>query len=502
MSTDATLFDPEAEKQVAGIAAGWHKHLAHVRATLKPQHISDLAMQACYVTGLEMLQDGLPEDPVLFAERLAKHAGDEKLDLHFISKITNNVQSVAHLAYYADIVIEKAQRRERLEFFTRAGKLLSDGADLATVDERCAKFLSECEPAAKDRIGSFSAMAKKKENQALNPVVIDGIVREGETINIVSDSKVGKTWFVHLLALSICAGLDWLGMMLEQGRVLLLDNELHEPTLVSRIRQIARALNLDEADYAENLDVECFRGRLVDIHAVVAMLSRIPKGKYKVVILDSLYRFAPEGFNENDNAHTTAMYNLLDSAAARLGCAIVCVRHSSKGSQSNKSVIDTGAGAGAQARAVDCHLVLRAHEEEGAFVMAAALRSFAKLEPIVVRFEWPLFFAAPELDPEMLAPDKPKRKAKADDSSGSGILEAGWTADRFVTEFITNKPQSRDAIIEAAIKGGLSKARASVFMRIAEGNGTAHLHRGADRRLKLYANVPQFVIADTPEVVA
>ncbi|QDU30292.1 Regulatory protein RepA [Anatilimnocola aggregata] len=482
----SALYDEQAERQVAGISILQHSLLAIVQDVLKPFHFADLASRACYVTGLEMLRESMPPDPLLFVARLKRHT-DEAIDTAFISRLATNVQSIAHLSHYSELVIEKFELRQRHEHALTTQQMIIDGSSIPDIDAHSNLFVTSRERAS-SRIGSFAQMAKKDANQMLRRAVIEGIVREGETINVVSDSKVGKTWFVHGMALSICAGVDWIGYPVSQGKVLLLDNELHEPTLVHRIQQIAATLQIEESRFAERLDVECYRGRLVDIHGVVERLKQTTPGAYKAVILDSLYRFAPKGFDENSNAHTTELYNLIDSAAAHLGCAIVCVRHTSKGSQSNKSVTDTGAGAGAQSRAADCHLVLRAHEEESAFVVAAALRSFPKMEPFTVKFEWPVFFRTPELDPALLAPDKP-RKSKT--PLPEAPLEPSWDAELFASEFLTAAPQSQAAIIAAAVKAGMSERRASVLLRSATDSRLAFLWLGGDRRQKAFANRPQ-----------
>ncbi|WP_425618778.1 AAA family ATPase [Anatilimnocola sp. NA78] len=490
----AALYDARAERQVAGIAILRHSLLAIVQNGLKAFHFADLACRACYATGLEMLRESMPEDPVLFEARL-KHHTDEAISTAYLSRLANEVQSIAHLSHYSDLVTEKFELRQRHEHAVTTQHMTIDGSSLQDIDSHLRLFVTSRERATA-RIGSFAQMACKDTNQMLRHVVIEGIVREGETINIVSDSKVGKTWFVHGLALSICAGVEWLGFPISQGKVLLLDNELHEPTLVHRIRQIAGTLRLDESTFAERLDVECYRGRLTDIHGVVERLKRTTPGSYKAVILDSLYRFAPKGFDENSNAHTTELYNLIDSAAAHLGCAIVCVRHTSKGSQSNKSVTDTGAGAGAQSRAADCHLVLRAHEEESAFVVAAALRSFPKMEPFTVKFEWPVFFRAPELDPTLLAPDKP-RKSKT--PHPEALLEPSWNAQQFASDFVTSQPQSQATIISAAVKAGLSERRAGALLKSATDSRLAFLWQGSDRRQKAFANRPQTTLGMVSE---
>ena len=73
-------------------------------------------------------------------------------------------------------------------------------------------------------------------------------------------------------------------------------------------------------------------------------------------------------------------------------------------------------------RAADTHLVLREHELEKHLVIDAACRSWAPIQPAVVRFEYPRFYPEPMADPKTL---KKARKGKDD----------GWNVDRFVDEF-------------------------------------------------------------------
>ena len=105
--------------------------------------------------------------------------------------------------------------------------------------------------------------------------------------------------------------------------------------------------------------------------------------------------------SENDNAAETLVYNRIDEIAERTRGAVVLIHHASKGSQTDKRVTDVGAGARAQSRAADCHLVLREHEEPGVVVLEAAVRSFAPVEPLALRWQFPLW-VPDDSDPELL----------------------------------------------------------------------------------------------------
>ena len=226
----------------------------------------------------------------------------------------------------------------------------------------------------------------------LNPPIVHGLFRQGETVNIVSTSKVGKSWLGYGLALSVITGQPWLERFdTEQGRVLLVDNELHRATLSNRIPAVAKELGIQPAAYASDLEIWPLRGNLRNIVQLGEDFTDVAPGHFKIVICDAKYRLALPDKSENDNAHEAAVYNLLDQYAARTGAAFVLIHHSSKGNQSEKRVTDVGAGAGAQSRAADCHIILREHEEPDVAVLDAAVRSFAPVEPLALRWEFPLW---------------------------------------------------------------------------------------------------------------
>lgn len=53
----------------------------------------------------------------------------------------------------------------------------------------------------------------------LRPVVIEGILRRGETANIIASPKVGKSFLAGNLAWSVADGRPWLSHEVEQGKV-------------------------------------------------------------------------------------------------------------------------------------------------------------------------------------------------------------------------------------------------------------------------------------------
>lgn len=258
----------------------------------------------------------------------------------------------------------------------------------------------------------------------LRPVLIDGYLRLGETMNVIASPKVGKSWLVAGLAFAVANGREWMGARCSKGRVLLVDNELHPETLTDRLRRVADAMG----ETMGGLDVLSLRGQGADIHQLAGRFERLRPGDYSLIVLDAFYRFLPQGTNENDNCQMMHVYNLLDHIARQTGAGVAVVHHSSKGNQTNKAQTDVGSGAGTISRAADTHLTIRPHEEPGYFVLEAVTRSFKSPPALSVYFKYPAWeVSAIEAS---LAPER--KSAQVDrDAETRKVLLAVLKADRW-----------------------------------------------------------------------
>lgn len=311
---------------------------------------------------------------------------------------------------------------------------------------------------------------------ALRQPVIHGLLRQGETMNVISAPKIGKSWLVTDLALAVATGRPWLDIFAtERGDVLIIDNELHGETSANRIPKVAEARGVRLEDIGQKLFVQNLRGHLLDIFTLGSYFGSLDPGRFKVIILDAFYRFMPMDTDENDNGRMASLYNQLDSYADRLGCSFVLIHHTSKGNQSGKSITDVGAGAGSQSRATDTHLVLRPHEEEDAVVLDAAVRSWAPVMPRCLRWTFPVWEPADELDPLALRGEQPRRKAMAPQPT--------WNIDRFIEAFVSDEPRALEAILVAANAQGINDWQARKFLRAAEASERVYAHSAGRGRL-------------------
>jgi hypothetical protein len=325
----------------------------------------------------------------------------------------------------------------------------------------------------------------------LREPVIHGLLRAGETMNVIAASKTGKSWLVSDLALAVATGRPWLdAFATEPGNVLVIDNELHRETSAHRIPKVMAARGIGMSEVGDRIAVANLRGRLKDIVGLGAYFAEMEPGRYQVIILDAFYRFMPKDTDENDNGTMAQVYNSLDSYAARLGCSFVLVHHSTKGNQSGKSITDVGAGAGAQSRATDTHLVLRPHEQPDVVVLDAAVRSWPPIQPCCLRWTFPVWTLDDTLDPADLRPERPRRKPKSQSDSGDlSPAKPTWNPETFTAAFVGPKPATTLAIIQAAMEAGLSERRATKLLKHAEHEGRVYRWRfGATQPVQFAAN--------------
>jgi hypothetical protein len=269
----------------------------------------------------------------------------------------------------------------------------ADGAGVASVDDVREKG---------EQLEFRDAWAASFHPQPLRPVLVEGMLRVGEVANFVAATKAGKSWLGLGLLFAVASGNDWLGRRVSPGNVLLVDNELHPETLQNRLFEVGRALQLGPEARKHRFDYLTLRGNWKDFPAVNELVrSRYKKGELSLILCDAKYRFFGGELEENDNGAQTVFHNMADRFAAEMDCAIAFVHHATKGSQAEKSVVDMGSGGGAQARAVDAHIVLRPHSLDGHAVMEAAVRSFPSVEPSTIRFDFPIWSTVSGVAPEV-----------------------------------------------------------------------------------------------------
>ena len=236
----------------------------------------------------------------------------------------------------------------------------------------------------------------------LKPELIEGILRQGHKMLIVSSSKAGKTFALIELAVSIAEGRRWIGFRCKQGRVLYLNMELDEASFDDRMKKVYEKLDIQNM-HPENIDIVHLRGKIEKLDRLVPQINRTLKTKeYAAVILDPTYKLGIG--DENAAEQVTAFCNAIDKIA-NSGVSVIYAHHHSKGAQGAKASMDRASGSGVFARDADALLDMielripaerldEAKEEYGekvtAWRMDATLREFQRIEPVNLFFSYPL----------------------------------------------------------------------------------------------------------------
>lgn len=322
-----------------------------------------------------------------------------------------------------------------------------------------------------------SPVERLQQYPAMKPIIIDGLLRETEILNVIAAPKVGKSWFALQMAVSVALGIDFLGRPTQQQKVFILDNELHPETAVDRLELMCQKMGISPADLDGKLVVDNLRGSLSPLDELVDYFLELQG--YGLIVLDALYRLLPRGISENDNAAMTEVYNMLDSYAACTNAAICCIHHTSKGDQSTKSTTDIGSGAGSQSRAADSHLTMLPHEIEDCVVLGGVVRSFSGFTPLTLKREFPTWIDKPMIAADVKKPEGAKAKVDTNERD-----EAVFQILRKV-----GKPSTANQLYEN--KGSASIGKSSISASLADlaeqGDVTVEESEVKGRKRSLYS---------------
>lgn len=413
----------------------------------------------------DLLSDGSSPDAMTVAGRLMDTRPDpqastsrQAVELHAAAEtvavgcISDGTAIPGAIRSDAQRLRDSHDRTELIESLRWTATEAKRGESLTTLRELLAERLAATARPTIDAFGSTSAAHLIENHPQMRPPLIEGLLRLGEVMNLVAAPKVGKSWLGLGLALSVATGVAWLGMETHQKRVLYIDNELHHETWATRAHMVAAQMHAQDGLHA--IYPVLLRGQVKSLPDMESSICEAA-GRHAcgLIILDALYRMLPQDASENDNSAMTQLFNCLDRIASSTGCCVVVVHHSSKGNQGEKANTDVGAGAGALARATDCHLTMRPHEEDELISVNVDVRSFPKVAPFVItRNKGVVWTVKEDADPERV-----KGRKQGPGSSGPPI-----TAESFLATFLPQRPASIEEIMESARGAGLALSRGRI----------------------------------------
>jgi hypothetical protein len=308
------------------------------------------------------------------------------------------------------------------------------------------------------------------------PEIIGGVLHKGCKMVIGGSSKSRKSWVLLDLALAVATGNDWLGFPTTKARVCFVNFELPEFAIHHRLRAIAEARRITIPPDA--LTVWNLRGYSAPYHTLLPTLAeRISGAGFGLIILDPSYKLLGDA-DENSARDIAAMCNGIERFSIQTGAAICFTSHFAKGNASGKEAQDRISGSGVFARDPDTIITLTALQTPDTYAVETILRTFKPVEPFAIRWEYPAFQVADDLDPTDLK--QPKR----------GNLKTTPTADEVLALFPATADNPREGLftaveLRAAFDGrGWDRTSAPAVRDRLVAAGELAIHHGA-HNLKL-----------------
>jgi hypothetical protein len=247
--------------------------------------------------------------------------------------------------------------------------------------------------------------------------ILRGMLYKGGKAILMGGSKSFKTWTLMDIAYCVSNGLLWWGVHTLETLVIYLDFELLEYDFRWRIEQIQQVYRKQNGSNKhpnlDNIRRIGIRGKsLGDRHwnEIYRMLKDEGAG---LVVADPTYKLLGPFRDENKTGDIAQVTALLERITEETGAAEFHSQHFSKGNQASKESIDRGAGSGVWARDADTIITMTKHQEGDDYLsIEATLRSFPRIDPFVVQWNFPLFERRNHLDPADL-----KQPAKTGGSS-------------------------------------------------------------------------------------
>ena len=259
MSLPASLASTEAEESVLGSIMLDNGAFARAQP-LDASQFADSRRATIYAEIVALQDAQCPADTITVHEQLQRAGlADDCGGMYYLNQLTQSVVSGMHVAAYAAIVRDKAERRAMLAEWDRGVARIREAA--STEDARLQ--LREIAAAATAGAPIRSELAFEVLDLAelgAAPAVQrqwwwDGYLPPGHLTLFGAHGGTGKSMVALLLAACIAVGSNCLGRATRQARVLVFSGEDPKELLLRRLAWICRLLRFDVDEVRANLRI-------------------------------------------------------------------------------------------------------------------------------------------------------------------------------------------------------------------------------------------------------
>lgn len=318
---DPTRAD-EAEQAVITRLFDRYDSIDRAARILTRQDFYDLDLGNLFDACIQLRTQGIDDRRIDFGAALSiagnlrfRHVSD--LQTLFQPGFTQN-----NVEFYADMVKLASTRRTYLA----TAQTIRDTAleaprasDIITGSSRAVSKALEASSPGEDLGGGLWEDLATRERKA-DDWVVPGYLNRGDRLVITGGEGMGKSVFLRQIAVMTTCGVNFVtGRPIEPKRVLVIDAENDEQSWVEGAREAidtAKSMGLNPGG---RLDM-VFPGRLnITSHADLARVHRrIQHHKPDLLVIGPLYKLAPKGINNDDDAAPliTALDSIRDQGIA------------------------------------------------------------------------------------------------------------------------------------------------------------------------------------------
>lgn len=234
--------------------------------------------------------------------------------------------------------------------------------------------------------------------------LVKGLLRFGHKLVLAGPPDSGKTSLMLGLGLSVSQGKSWLGLDTTESHVLYVNLELDPISVVNRVHQVAKAMDLDAAHKRFHF-LNHRGGNLDPVRFMSELRQQITSAKlegieFKLVIIDPIYKLVGMGgADESSNLRASRLISGLGELAEFGNISFALTVDVANDHPRFQITHEIENGIGQLARDADTLLSLWPLERhEAAFRLKAQMREFESFKPMSLNFEFPCFQPSPELD--------------------------------------------------------------------------------------------------------
>lgn len=291
--------------------------------------------------------------------------------------------------------------------------------------------------------------------------IMPGLLDRGDKFFVVGQSKLGKSFFVLLMALCLAAGRLFLGWKpSRQQRVLMIQFELKPANYHRRVRCVAKACGIAAEELGDRLHILNLRGRPLS-------LNGIKVEDYDMVFIDPFYKLADRsGSDENSAKDAAKLLGGLDAITER-GPAVGVIDHGTKGRLGDKQAIDRASGSGVIARDFDGMVTLAPHADHSGdwLVLETILRNYPSPEAKTLEFRDCVFKVREDVPPQVQTSqtvNRAKQSGPTPDEIANTVIATAW---------ITGPMKTAELIERTKKEFSVGEKKAAAVIRNLEGRG-------------------------------